>query len=216
MHDIWNAGFEYPAMAALKIFERRGYKVSVKKVPGPLKNRRRQPGLSGPKSANSPRPWSVRDEDGLPRNIPPCTQIAELQFTPFSGGLGIWSWDRVVLGRDRIGDAECGFVLGEAVADPAPAAVFFTSSPAIRAMTELTGAGMSVDRINTIEWNGTELSGWIMINGASTKVSAGRDTIHTHARGFDDALTWEINRHRVEIFEKLVPFFQRTASTQAQ
>ena len=83
-------------------------------------------------------------------------------------------------------------------------------------MTELTGAGMSVDRINTIEWNGTELSGWIMINGASTKVSAGRDTIHTHARGFNDALTWEINRHRVEIFEKLVPFFQRTASTQAQ
>jgi hypothetical protein len=37
MHDIWNAGFEYPAMAALKIFERRGYKVSVKKVPGPPK-----------------------------------------------------------------------------------------------------------------------------------------------------------------------------------
>ena len=54
MHDIWNAGFEYPAMAALKIFERRGYKVSVKKVPGPLKNRRRQPSLSGPKSANKP------------------------------------------------------------------------------------------------------------------------------------------------------------------
>ena len=93
---------------------------------------------------------------------------------------------------------------------------FFTSSPAIRAMTELTGAGMSVDRINTIEWNGTELSGWIMINGAPTKVSADRDIIHTHARGFDDALTWEINRHRVEIFEKLVPFFQRTTSTQAQ
>ena len=31
----------------------------------------------------------------------------------------------VVLGRDRMGDAECGFVLGEAVADPAPAAAFF-------------------------------------------------------------------------------------------
>ena len=75
---------------------------------------------------------------------------------------------------------------------------------------------MSVDRINTIEWNGTELSGWIMINGAPTKVSADRDIIHTYARGFDDALTWEINRHRVEIFEKLVPFFQRTTSTQAQ
>ncbi|MGY2904381.1 hypothetical protein ACVWVY_003402 [Bradyrhizobium sp. URHC0002] len=75
---------------------------------------------------------------------------------------------------------------------------------------------MSVDRLNAIEWNGTELSGWIMINGAPTKVSADRDTIHTHARGFDDALTWEIKRHRAEIFEKLVPFFQRTASTQAQ
>ena len=31
----------------------------------------------------------------------------------------------VVLGRDRMGDAECGFVLGGAVADPAPAAAFF-------------------------------------------------------------------------------------------
>jgi hypothetical protein len=31
----------------------------------------------------------------------------------------------VVLGRDRMGDAKCGFVLGEAVADPAPAAAFF-------------------------------------------------------------------------------------------
>ena len=77
---------------------------------------------------------------------------------------------------------------------------------------------MSVDSRNKIEWNGNELSGWIMINGAPTKVSADRDTIHTYAyaRGFDDALTWEINRHRVEIFEKLVPFFQRTASIQAQ
>lgn len=68
---------------------------------------------------------------------------------------------------------------------------------------------MSVDRTNTIEWNGNELSGWIMINGAPTKVSADRDTIHTHAEGFSDALSWEINRHRVEIFEKLVPFFQK-------
>jgi hypothetical protein len=56
---------------------------------------------------------------------------------------------------------------------------------------------MSVDRTNTIEWNGNELSGWIMINGAPTKVSADRDTIHTHAKGFSDALSWEINRHRV-------------------
>ena len=156
-------------------------------------------------------PWSVRDEDGLPRNIPPRTQIAELQFTPFSGGLGIWwSWDGTALVTQSV------VSYWEKPSLTQRQRRFFFQAPAIRAMTELTGAGMSVDRINTIEWNGTELSGWIMINGAPTKVSADRDIIHTHARGFDDALTWEINRHRVEIFEKLVPFFQRTTSTQAQ
>ena len=75
---------------------------------------------------------------------------------------------------------------------------------------------MSVDRKNTIEWDGNELSGWITINGVPTKVSADRDAIHAHAPGFNDALTREIDRHRVEIFEKLVPFFQRTATIQAQ
>ena len=74
---------------------------------------------------------------------------------------------------------------------------------------------MSVDRNSTIEWHGSELSGWIMIDGAPTKVSADRETIHAHAPGFNDALTWEINRHRVEIFEKLSPFFQRRATIQA-
>lgn len=73
----------------------------------------------------------------------------------------------------------------------------------------------SVDRKNTIEWDGSELSGWIMMGGVPTKVSADRDTIHTHAPGFNDALTWEINRHRVEIFEKLSPFFRSRATTRA-
>lgn len=36
MHDTYNAGWEYPAMAALKIAERHGYKVTAKKVPGEL------------------------------------------------------------------------------------------------------------------------------------------------------------------------------------
>lgn len=36
LHDTWNAGFEYPAMQALKMFERRGYKVSAVKKPGAL------------------------------------------------------------------------------------------------------------------------------------------------------------------------------------
>ena len=72
-----------------------------------------------------------------------------------------------------------------------------------------------VDRKNTIEWDGNELSGWIMIGGVPTKVSADRLTIHAHAPGFNDALTWEIDRHRVEIFEKLSPFFQDGAKMQA-
>jgi hypothetical protein len=36
MHDLWNAGFKYPAMAALKIAERRGLKTSVIKKKGEL------------------------------------------------------------------------------------------------------------------------------------------------------------------------------------
>jgi hypothetical protein len=36
MHDLWNAGFEYPAIGALKIAERRGLKTTVKKVKGEL------------------------------------------------------------------------------------------------------------------------------------------------------------------------------------
>jgi hypothetical protein len=68
---------------------------------------------------------------------------------------------------------------------------------------------MSIDYTQTIEWNGKALSGWVIVNGASTKVSADRETIHAHAPGFNDALTWEIDRHRAEIFEKLLPYFQR-------
>jgi hypothetical protein len=66
---------------------------------------------------------------------------------------------------------------------------------------------MSVDRTKTIEWDGKALTGWVIIKGVPTKVLADRDTIHRHAAGFNDALTWEIDRFRDEIFEKLVPFF---------
>jgi hypothetical protein len=34
--DTWNAGFEYPVMAALKMAERHGYKTSKKKEAGEL------------------------------------------------------------------------------------------------------------------------------------------------------------------------------------
>jgi hypothetical protein len=36
VHDTMEAGFKFPAMTALKIAERRGLKVTTKKVPGEL------------------------------------------------------------------------------------------------------------------------------------------------------------------------------------
>jgi hypothetical protein len=36
MHDTFNAGFKYPAIQALKMFEKRGYKVNVVKKAGAL------------------------------------------------------------------------------------------------------------------------------------------------------------------------------------
>ena len=66
---------------------------------------------------------------------------------------------------------------------------------------------MSVERARTIEWDGKVLSGWIAIEGKPVRVSADRNTIHKHAAGWDDALTWEINRFREEIFDKLKPYF---------
>ena len=68
---------------------------------------------------------------------------------------------------------------------------------------------MSQDPNNTVEWDGKALIGWITINGALVRVRADREMIHRKASGFNDALGWEIERHRVEIFEKLKPFLLR-------
>jgi hypothetical protein len=56
-----------------------------------------------------------------------------------------------------------------------------------------------------IEWNGAALIGWVTIDGAPVKVSADRDMIHDKVAGFNDAVDWEIGRHRGEIFGKLRP-----------
>ena len=66
---------------------------------------------------------------------------------------------------------------------------------------------MSADSTNSVEWDGRALIGWISVDGALTKVTADRETIHRYAAGFNDAVSWEIERHRNLIFEKLVPFF---------
>jgi hypothetical protein len=69
---------------------------------------------------------------------------------------------------------------------------------------------MSDEQIGMVEWDGNTLIGWITINGVPTRVAADRDTIHRHARGFDDALDREIKAHAIEIFEKMKTFFRAT------
>ena len=67
---------------------------------------------------------------------------------------------------------------------------------------------ISIERAKTIEWDGKVLTGWITVDGKPVKASADRETIHQHAHGWNDAVTWEIERHREEIFDKLTPFFR--------
>jgi hypothetical protein len=67
---------------------------------------------------------------------------------------------------------------------------------------------MSIDCGRAIEWDGKVLTAWLVVNGVVTKVTADRATIHACAAGFSDALTWEIDRFRTEILEKLLPFFR--------
>ncbi|MEZ2146358.1 hypothetical protein AAE026_29275 [Bradyrhizobium sp. DN5] len=64
------------------------------------------------------------------------------------------------------------------------------------------------EKISDVEWNGEALVAWIPIKGVQIRVEVDRDTIHRHAPGFSDALTWEIERHGVEILEKMMPFFR--------
>jgi hypothetical protein len=67
---------------------------------------------------------------------------------------------------------------------------------------------MSMERVRAIEWDGRILTGWITVDDKPVKVLADRETIHQYASGWNDALTWEIERHREEIFDKLAPFFK--------
>jgi hypothetical protein len=71
----------------------------------------------------------------------------------------------------------------------------------------------SAQSTNSVEWDGQALIGWITVNGALTKVKVDRETIHRYAAGFNDAVTWEIERHRELIFEKLIPFLSGRAKS---
>jgi hypothetical protein len=66
--------------------------------------------------------------------------------------------------------------------------------------------------VHSTEWDGKILTGSVVVNGVTTKVTADRAIIHAYAAGFSDALSWEIDRFRIEIFEKLMPFLLRQNS----
>lgn len=63
-----------------------------------------------------------------------------------------------------------------------------------------------------VAWDGEALVGWITVDGLPTKVTADREMIHRYAAGFNDAVTWEIERYRVEIFEKLSPHLHNSVN----
>ena len=66
------------------------------------------------------------------------------------------------------------------------------------------GLIMSVS-VGAIEWDGEALVGTVTVDGKLTSVRFGREAIHQRAPGFNDALDWEIERHRIEIVQKLIP-----------
>jgi hypothetical protein len=75
---------------------------------------------------------------------------------------------------------------------------------------------MLLERDRLVEWDGEALTGWITINGVPTKVRASREMIHRDAGVYSDAVSWEIERHRVEIFQRLVPALIKATSDMRQ
>jgi hypothetical protein len=72
------------------------------------------------------------------------------------------------------------------------------------------------DHRTTIDWDADEeaLVGWLSIGGKRTRVSATVDIIRQHAAGFNAAVTYEIKRHKQEMFEKLLPCFLKVDASQ--
>ena len=55
-----------------------------------------------------------------------------------------------------------------------------------------------------IQWDGDTLSRWVILDGRRVLLSASRDMIHSLSF-YNDAVSWEIERHKVDIFERLRP-----------
>ncbi len=68
---------------------------------------------------------------------------------------------------------------------------------------------MAEERFGSVAWDGRALTGWVDVDGIKTPVSVDLDAIQMHAPGWNDVLTREVRIHAEEIFEKLLPYFQR-------
>ena len=63
--------------------------------------------------------------------------------------------------------------------------------------------------IHAVEWDGEVLTGSVTVAGAKSTLRFSLATIRSELPAFNDAVSWEIERHRVEIFEKLIPLAAR-------
>lgn len=68
---------------------------------------------------------------------------------------------------------------------------------------------------NKARWNGHSIVGLLKINGVETEVVADRETVHRHAAGYSDAISWEFDRFADDILEKLKPYFESLENAEA-
>ena len=62
---------------------------------------------------------------------------------------------------------------------------------------------MSENFVREVIWDGEALIGWALVQGRPTKLRFPRAEIHDCLPMYNDAVEWEIERHRVEIFKQL-------------
>lgn len=63
---------------------------------------------------------------------------------------------------------------------------------------------MSVEFEPEIEWDGTSLSRWAVSRGNRIHIRLPREMIHSIPI-YNDAIGWEIERYKADIFERLKP-----------
>lgn len=76
---------------------------------------------------------------------------------------------------------------------------------------KIWGHGMSVQIEPEIHWDGRTLVGWVLVDGRRTMLCATREMIHGLSM-YNDAIGWEIERYKSDIFERLIPQLLSAAS----